>query len=309
LSQEEFAPGATSHQVVVIGAGVAGLAAATEVARLGLTTALFDDGLLGGLVTNVGALQGSPDIDGQAGADLVTALLGEALEAGVDYQMGEVTELSAGENVWSFPGHEVSAPQVILATGAALRRMNVSGEDSLMGRGVSQCAFCDGGLYRGKNVVVVGGGDSAFQEGLHLADICANVTMVLRGRQPRARSEFVAQAEGRANMRLRLGAEVREIIGDDGVDAIRLYDQGAGAEETLPIDAVFPFVGVAPQTTLAPVDARRDENGGLIVDADMRTDQTGLYAVGAARSGYGGQITHALADATAAAQAVARAAY
>lgn len=309
MSQEEFVAGAASHQIVVIGAGVAGLAAAAEAARLGLTTALFDDGLLGGLVTNVGALQGAPKINEQAGADVVTAMLGDALEAGVDYQMGEIAELAGAEGGWSLPGHEVTAGQVILATGAALRRLNVPGEEALMGRGVSQCAFCDGGLYRGKNAVVVGGGDSAFQEALHLAEICANVTMVLRGLQPRARQDFVTQVTGHDNLCLRLGVEVREIIGDDGVAAVRLYDQGAGTEETLPIDAVFPFVGLAPQTALAPMDAKRDETGALIVDANMRTGQAGFYAIGATRSGYGGQVAHALEDARAAAQAALRDAY
>lgn len=297
----------TTHHVIVIGAGVAGLAAATEAARLGLTTALFDDGLLGGLVTNIGALVGPPDINEQAGADLVTTMLGEALEAAVDYQMGEVATLTAVSEHWSLPDHEITAAHVILATGAQLRRLGVPGEETLMGRGVSQCAFCDGGLYRGKNVVVIGGGDAAFQEALHLAEICASVTIVLRGQRPRARQTFVARMAERNNVQLRFNAEVREIIGDDGVDAIRLYEQAAGTEEKLPINAVFPFIGLAPQTALAPADARRDENGGLIVAADMQTDRAGLYAVGAARSGYGGQVTHALADARAAAQAAWRA--
>ncbi|MDA1097755.1 MAG: FAD-dependent oxidoreductase [Proteobacteria bacterium] len=292
----------TSHQVIVIGAGVAGMAAATEAARCGLKTALFDDGLLGGLITNVGAVHGHPGLNQTTGADLVNTMLGEALEAEVDYQPGAVTELVALNDYWSLPGNGVTARRVILATGAGLRTLGVPGEAQLTGRGVSQCAFCDGGLYRGKDVAVVGGGDGAFQEALHLAQLCANVTMILRGRKPRARPTFVRAAADLGNMHFRWLTEVREIVGDEGVDAVRLFEQDGDGEEMLPIAAIFPFIGLVPRTALAPAHAERDNEGGLIVDADMQTDQPGLYAIGAARAGHGGQVAHAIADAKRAAQ-------
>ncbi len=103
-------------------------------------------------------------------------------------------------------------------------------------------------------------------------------------------------------MRFRWQTEVREIVGDDGVDAVRLHEPDGGAEEILPVAAIFPFIGLAPRTALAPADALRDGDGGLIVDTDMQTDQPGLYAIGAARAGHGGQVGHAIADAKTAAQ-------
>lgn len=299
---------ATSHQVIVIGAGVAGLAAATEAARCGLKTALFDDGMLGGLIANIGAIQGHPGMSDTAGADLTGAMLGEALDAAVDYQPGDVTALTASGGYWTLLDNGATAARVILATGARLRGLDVPGEERLRGRGVSQCAYCDGGLYRAKDVAVVGGGDAAFQEALHLTERCASVTMILRGARPRARPSFVAQAAELDNIHFRCRTEVKEIIGEDGVDALRLHDHESGTDKTLPIAAVFPFIGLAPQTALAPADAKRGEDGGLIVDAGMQTDQAGLYAIGAARSGHGGQIGHAIADAKAAAQAIWRAA-
>jgi thioredoxin reductase (NADPH) len=292
----------TSHQVIVIGAGVAGMAAATEAARCGLKTALFDDGLLGGLITNVGAVHGYPGFSETTGADLVNTMLGEALEAEVDYQPGAVTELAATSGHWSLPGNGVTALRVILATGADLRTLGVPGEAQLMARGVSQCAFCDGGLYKGKDVAVVGGGDGAFQEALHLATLCANVTMILRGQKPRARPTFARAAADLENMHFRWQTEVQEIIGDGGVDAVRLRGQDNGAEEILPIAAIFPFIGLTPRTALAPAVAQRDSDGGLIANAEMQTDQPGLYAIGSARSGHGGQVAHAIADAKTAAQ-------
>lgn len=292
----------TTHQVAVIGAGIAGLAAATEAAHCGLKTALFDDGRLGGLITNVAAVHGHPGSEGATGADLVNTMLGAALEAGVDYQAGAVTELASMGSHWNLPGNGATALRVILATGAELRTLGVPGEEALTGRGVSQCAFCDGGLYKGKDVAVVGGGDGAFQEALHLAELCANVTMILRGRKPRARPAFVRQAADLSNMHFRWNTDVQEIIGSDGVDAVRLTEQN-GDEETLSIAAIFPFIGLAPRTNLAPADAARDDDGGLIVDTGMQTDQAGLYAVGAARTNHGGQVAHAIADAKSAAHA------
>ncbi len=294
----------TTHQVIVIGAGIAGMAAATEAARCGLKTALFDDGMLGGLIINVGAVHGHPGADGTTGADLVNTMLGEVMAAGADYQPGAVTELAREATHWRLP--DATAPHVILATGAELRTLDIPGEAELAGRGVSQCAFCDGGLYRGQDVAVVGGGDAAFQEALHLAELCASVTMILRGRKPRARPVFVRQAADLENMHFRWQTEVREIIGTDGgVEAVRLHDHDSGGEENLEIRAIFPFIGLAPRTGL--VTAGRDDSGGLIVDENLATDQPGLYAVGAVRAGHGGQIAHAIADGKRAAQAVWRA--
>jgi thioredoxin reductase (NADPH) len=299
----------TTHEVIVIGAGTAGLAAATEAVRCGLSTALFDNGMLGGLLANVGAVHGHVGAEDTAGAELISTMLGEAIEAGVDYQPCEVGELGISDEVWSVPGHGVKSRQVILATGARLSNLGVPGESELMGRGVSQCAYCDGGLYREKEVAVIGGGDSAFQEALHLAELCAVVTMVLRGGRPRARATFIGRAAETDNIRFRFLTDVREIIGsaEDGVTGVHLYDQEERTDEVLPVSAVFPFVGLTPATELAPTHARRDEAGGLVVDERMQTNQPGLYAIGAARTGHGGQVAHAIADAKTAAHAAWRA--
>lgn len=294
-----------THQVVVIGAGIAGLTAATECAQRGLQTALFDDGFLGGLITNVGELDGPPDIQGQAGADIASIKLGEALENGVDYQMGDVEGLIASDGLWHIEGHELSAPKIILATGAKLRQLGVQGEEKFTGRGVSQCAFCDGGLYQGQDVAIVGGGDAAFQEALHLTELCAKVTMLLRGDGPRAKQHFIDAATAKDNLHIRTQTEVLEILGSDGVDAIRTMDKATGSEETLDVAAAFIFVGLVPNTALAPETAARDSDKALIVDADMQTSAAGLYAIGAARSGYGGQIADAIADAVTAANSIA----
>ena len=295
---------AHTHRAVVIGAGASGLLAARELARRGVGTALVDDGYLGGLIVNVGAIEGPGGYAGGSGADLVDRLLTEALEAGVDYRIGEAAAPVAEGGGWRLPDLELAAENVVLATGARLRQLGVPGEAALTGRGVSQCAFCDGGLYRGKDTLVIGGGDAAFQEALHLAELCASVTVAIRGAAPRAASSFVERLAACPNVRLRLGVEVTEILGDGGVDAVRLRERASGAEALLPTAAVFPFVGLEPRTALAPAEAARDAAGALVVDAAMCTGIAGLFAIGAARAGYPGQLADAERDAVAAAETV-----
>ena len=295
----------TSNEVAVIGAGVAGLAAATEAARCGLNTALIDEGLLGGLIINVGDVHGHPGATGITGADLINSMLREALEAGIDYCPVAVTDLSRQGDHWRLG--EITAVHVILGTGAELRKLGVPGEAELTGRGVSQCAFCDGGLYKEQDVAVIGGGDAAFQEALHLANLCSNVTMVLRGLKPRARPAFVRQAADRDNMHFCWQTEVVEIKGAEGVEAIELRNIECGESKTLAVAAVFPFIGLAPRTGL--VSAACDESGALLVNEHMKTDQPSLYAAGAVRAGHGGQIAHAIADGKTAAQDIWRSGY
>jgi len=291
----------TTHGAIVIGAGVAGLAAAADLAGRGHATALVDDGFLGGHMANVGKIEGDVH-PGDPGGDLINELLEAALEAGVDYRMGAAETLEDIGGVWRLADQDIAAPVVVLATGAKLKRLGAPGEEALTGRGVSQCAFCDGGLYRDKPVVVVGGGDAAFQEALHLAELCSRVDLLMRGAAPRARAEFQERAAAHANLHIRPGVEVAEIVGADGVEGIRIRALASGAEETLSTDAVFPFIGLEPDTALAPGDAPRDSSGALLVGDALRAGRAGLYAVGAARAGYGGQIADALADAKAVAR-------
>jgi thioredoxin reductase (NADPH) len=296
----------TTHQSIVVGAGFAGLTAAIALAESGVPTALVDDGYLGGLITNVGVLEAPGPYDGLSGADLAGNLLGRAMEAGVDYQMGEITALEQRGETWHLPDLDLSAATVVLATGAKLRTLGVPGEERLTGLGVSQCAFCDGALYVGQDVAVVGGGDAAFQEALHLAEIgCSSVTLLLRGSEPRARTEFVQRAKATTNLSIRRNCEVLEILGDTGVEGVQIRNTATGHDEKLPVYGVFIFVGLEPQTTLAPSNAGRDATGALTTDNRLQTSARGLFAIGAARSGYRGSLSEASADAEAVARALA----
>ena len=284
-----------THSAIVVGAGPAGMKAATDLANKGVSTALVDDGYMGGLIANVGDLTGPEGIEGQSGADIAGILLGNALEAGVDYRMGAAASLEQHGNLWILPDLELSAPNVVVATGARLAKLGVPGEERLTGFGVSSCAFCDGGLYRGEEVVVVGGGDAAFQEALHLATLCEKVQILIRGPEPRARPEFTAEAERKTNIVIKTNASVLEVVGDTGVDAIDV--NFGGSVERIETRAVFVFVGVEPATELVPTSIARDASGAVIVNHNCQTSISGLFAIGAARSGHDGQVSGAYADA------------
>jgi len=292
---------------MVIGGGIAGMKAAGELARAGKRTVLVDEGMMGGLVLNVGELEGDGYGGGRSGADVAAELLDVAMSAGVDYQIDTPTQLDRADGVWRLPEMEIAALTVVLATGAKLKALGVPGEAEMTGRGVSQCAFCDGGLYRGKPVIVVGGGDAAFQEAAHLAKMCDRVTVLMRGDAPRARPAFVESLLASPAVTLRSKVAVSAILGDGGVTGVKVFDAGKGAEETLAADAVFPFIGVTSNTGPAPAEAPREADGALQADVSMRTGLAGLYAVGAARSGYGGTLSDAVRDAETAALAIASA--
>ncbi len=291
-----------THSAIVVGAGPAGMKAATDLANNGVSTALVDDGYMGGLIANVGDLTGPEGIEGQSGADVAGILLGNALEAGVDYRMGTAASLEQHGNLWILPDLELSAPNVVVATGARLAKLGVPGEERLTGFGVSSCAFCDGALYRGEEVVVVGGGDAAFQEALHLATLCKKVQILIRGPEPRARHEFRAEAEGKTNIEIKTDTSVLEVVGDTGVDAIDV--NCGGSVERIETRAVFVFVGVEPATELVPTSVARDASGALIVNHNCQTSINGLFAIGAARSGHDGQVSGAYADANLVAAAI-----
>jgi len=294
----------TSFDVAVIGGGIAGLTAAHHAALAGVSVAHFiADGMPGGLVMNVGALDGWPAAGPTGGAELAAGLLGQNDELGVSLvpsridtvQGGAVKTLSGTDGTWQ-------AKQVIVATGATLRTLDVPGVERLAGHGVSQCAWCDGGLYRDADVVVAGGGDAALSEALHLGEFARSITIVTRGEAFRARRNYVSRIAQDERFRLRWASDIMEVLGGNGVEAVRVRDRETGGEETVSCRALFVFVGLAPNADLLGPEVARDTSGFVVTDAGFETAMPGVFAIGAMRAGYGGRLTQAVAEATTAAE-------
>jgi thioredoxin reductase (NADPH) len=294
----------SSFDVAVIGGGIAGLTAAHHAALAGVSVAHFvEHGLPGGLVMNVGALDGWPSAGSVGGAELAAGLLGRNEELGVTLVPSRVDRVEAGA-VKTLVGSDATwrARQVIVATGASLKALDVPGAERLAGRGVSQCAWCDGGLYRDAEVVVAGGGDAALSEAIHLAEFARAVTIVTRGETFRARQGYVSRIASDERFQLRWASEIVEVLGDNGVEGVRVRDREAGSEEVVPCKGLFVFVGLAANAGLLGAEVTRDTRGFVVTDAAFETAVPGVFAVGAVRSGYGGRLTQAVAEATTAAE-------
>jgi thioredoxin reductase (NADPH) len=297
----------TSFDIAVIGGGIAGLTAAHHAALAGVSVAHFvEDGLPGGLVMNVGALDGWPAAGPMGGAELAAGLLGRNEELGVTLVPARIDSVEGGAlKTLSGPDGKWRARQVIAATGAALRTLDVPGAARLAGRGVSHCAWCDGGLYRDAEVVVAGGGDSALSEAIHLGQFARAVTIITRAETFRARRSYVSRIAADERFRLRWSSEIVEVLGSDGVEGVRVRDREAGNEEVIACKGLFVFVGLVPNAGLLGPDVARDAGGFVVTDATFETAAPGVFAVGAVRAGYGGRLTQAVAEATIAAERAA----
>lgn len=290
----------SDFDVIVLGAGIAGLSAAAECSALGKRTAVLDPAMFGGLVLNVNELDG--EITG-SGADLASELMLSAIDSGAVHLPETARRITRkGSALLVTTNEREHHPKaIIIASGASLRPLHIPGESQLLGRGVSHCADCDGPMLRGKDAVVVGGGDSALQSAYVLSQYCRQVMLVHRSAELRARSSLVERAIARPNVQVLPRARVVALRGENVLGAVVVDVHGRGPV-TLECSGIFPFVGLEPQCDFAPPDMRRDASGGLVTDAQLQTTVRHVYAAGAVRAGYEGMVSHARAEGIAAAR-------
>ena len=290
--------------VAVVGGGIAGLTAALTSARLGRKTLVFTGDLLGGQLLSIGRVEGYPGFpDGVAGYDLCPMAEEQAAACGAELLALEVQSLrrtAAGWLVSTGTPERYLAGAVILATGARLRGLAIEGEARLLGKGVSHCASCDGPMMRGRPVAVVGGGDSAAQEALTLAQSASRVVLLHRGEALSAQANFRDRVRGEPKIELRLGCVVTEILGDTGVTGVRLRDS-TGATTDLEVFGVFPYIGLEPIVGLLQDQLALGPRGGIPTDASMQTGLPGIFAAGAVREQWPGRAIASAGEGSAAA--------
>lgn len=291
--------------IAVVGGGFTGLVAAQHAALQGARVVhVIGSGLPGGLAANVGALDGFPAMTEPVVALDIALKLGEQnSELGIEVvpDDAERVEVVADVERVHVGGASYDARAVIAATGARLKMLDVPGAERLFDKGVSQCAWCNGSLHSGNDVVVVGGGDAAFQEALHLADYAASVTILVRGDGPRAQRAYVDRVRGSERIAVRMRCEVAEVLGEDGVTGVRLRDASSGAISELPCSGVFVYIGLEANAQWLGTLVERDARGFVLTGPALETRTPGLLAAGAIRSGYGGRLTGAVGEATTAA--------
>jgi thioredoxin reductase (NADPH) len=299
----------SEYEVVVVGGGLAGMTAALTSARLGRRTAIVTGDVIGGQLVSIDKIEGVPGFpEGVPGYDLLPMAQEQADAAGVEFIASSCESLAAEGEGWALAGGEgaVSARAVILATGTALAKLGVPGEERLHGKGVSDCASCDAPLLRNKVAVVVGGGDTAMQESLTLADHLSKVVIVERGDALTGQASYRDRVTGNPKIELRFGSTVTEIVGDQTVGSVRVKDIKSGAESDLEVSAIFACVGLVPNTALFRDLVKLDASGRAHVDAAMRTSAKGLFAAGNVRAGSPHRAAGAMGDGAAAATAADR---
>jgi thioredoxin reductase (NADPH) len=287
-----------TYDLIVIGEGISGLACAGHAARAGLRVATFESTLFGGLVINVAELDGYPEGGHGSGTDLASALMQSNSDAGVKSVQEEVRSVRAGSGAFEIASEagRHQARSVVIASGARLRKLGVPGETEFEGRGVSSCADCDGPLFQNEDVVVVGGGDSALQEALVLAQYCRSVKIVLRGDELRARQHLAERARGNPRIAIVRKTTLEAIIGGKMVEKVRVRHAGGGSED-IPCAGVFAYIGLEPSAGFAPPEIARDARGHLVANASCETPVPGIWAIGAVRAGYRGLLRDAACEA------------
>jgi thioredoxin reductase (NADPH) len=287
------------YDTLVIGGGVAGLTAALFAARRGLSTLVFVSDLPGGHLGNIESIEDFPGFPaGISGYELGPALQDQASGAGASLCSGEALALAASENFWTVASSvgDIDARTVIIAAGSRFRALGVPGEDRLLGKGVSHCASCDGPLLNGRPAVVIGAGDSAFQEAVVLAQMDVDVHVLLADSTLTAQQTYIDRATGLPGVTLQGVAHIEEIVGEGAVEGIRFRRQTAEESVLLPVGGVFIYAGLEPNTGFLDGTIELDPSGHIPADVWMRTALPGIFAAGDIRSNSASQAVTAAGD-------------
>ena len=294
----------SAYDVIVVGSGLAGLTAGLFAARHGLSTLILESNIPGGHLISIEKIEDFPGFpDGIAGYDLCPTVQRQAADQGAEFQRAEVQRLEAKDRFWSVVTDEEQhlAKAVIVATGSSLKDLGVPGEAKLTGHGVSHCASCDGPLYDGQVVGVVGGGDSALQEALTLANFAESVLIFHREENFSGQQSYLQRVLNDSKIAPRYQTAVEEILGDDVVTAVRIRNLASEQISQIDLAGLFVYVGLQPNTEFLQSIVQLSDTGHVPTDGWMKTARNGLYAVGDIRQDSAAQaITSAGDGATAA---------
>ncbi len=297
------------YEIVIIGAGTAGLTAAVYGCRAGRRVLLLEENIYGGQIVNAAEVENYPGIPQISGYEFAENLYRQATELGAEFRYEKVhkIEVQGKEKTVVTNRQKYTAKAVILATGAKNRHLGIAREEELIGKGVSYCAACDGAFYRGRDVAVVGGGNTALEDAQFLAGICRSVYLIHRRKHFRGEDRLLQKLRKKENVHLVLDSEVVGLEGEERLAFVAVRRTDTKEEQILPVAGLFIAIGQIPDNHAFSSLVNLDENGYIQALEDCRTSAEGIFAAGDCRTKEVRQLATAAADGAVAALAACRA--
>ena len=294
------------YDLAIIGAGPAGMTAAIYARRAGINTIILEKAYPGGQMVLANSIENYPGFTAISGAEL-SMTMKKQLE-GVSYKTAEITDVVFSDDVKIIKTEteEIQTKFIIIATGASCRRLPVSGEPRLFGRGISYCATCDGAFYRGKRVAVIGGGNTALDDSLYLANFCESVSLIHRRTEFRGDKITLDKVFSTGKITVYTDSVLIDILGDTSVSAIEIENVKTNIRENLPVSGVFGAIGYIAGTDFLKGKVELTDSGAIITDQNMKTNIDNVYAVGDVRDKEFRQIVTACSDGAAAVDIIRR---
>ena len=281
------------YDIIIIGAGPAGLTAALYALRANKKVLVIEAKSYGGQIIKANKVENYPGIDTISGVDFATNLFKQVEDQGLEIKYETVERVTSDKEVITGNG-SYKAKAVIIATGVENRKLNLPKESTFVGKGVSYCATCDGNFFKGKIVAVNGGGNTAIEDALYLADICKKVYLIHRRDEFRAEAKYLKELKNKNNVEIILNATITNLNGDDHLESITVSRENK--EEDIPVDGLFIAVGQEPKNEIFANVCDVNEYGYIITHDEVYTKTLGIYAAGDTRVKVLRQLTTAVSD-------------